>query len=187
MAPAQISKFALFWFLLVIPLAIIDGVFVLTRASPTAEDPTHPLAKTIPFKYWTIYANHDRRYQPNNDVFVVVQSYLGLVEVALGILVVLLEVAAKNHVAALKLAICVSMMTLYKTVIFYAMDYANGCEYTKHNTAMNKFLVVTLPSCFWIIIPAFLIWQCFEGLKLGEVKAKAKHSGKPSPKKSKKN
>lgn len=164
MAVASLSKLALVWFTLVTPIVLIDGIFVLTRAPASASDHTHPLADTIPFKYWTIYAQYDRRYSSNDDAFVVAQSYLNLAEVALGMVAVVLEVALKAHGAALKLAIVVCMMTLYKTIIYYVMDVVEGGTYTKHNSPREQFLMVTLPSSFWVIVPAFIMKQCFDSL-----------------------
>jgi len=77
------------WFLVVAPIVAIDATFVLYRAS-NANEP-HPLGETIPFKYWTTYAVYDRRYAPNDDAFVVAQSWMNGIEVLLGLVAVLLS------------------------------------------------------------------------------------------------
>lgn len=174
MPQAGLPLLAAVWFSVVAPVVVVDGVFVLTRSLDV--NIPHPLSEVVPFKYWLIYAQYDRRYAPNNDAFVVAQSWLNLVEVALGLVAVMLGLLRANN-AAVKLAILVATMTLFKTVLYYVLDIVEEGLYTKHNTFAEQFAMVIVPSSFWIIVPAVIIKQCFRILTLVHVpekKGKAK-------------
>lgn len=160
---------ATFWFIITLPIVLIDGAYVLLRAPPgTYLDPSiHPYADTLPLSLWNTYAAHDHRYQSNDDAFVVAQTYLNFVEAALG-LVALCVALLGFYRLGLATAIIVSLMTVYKTVIFFLMDVVEGGKFTKHNTFQEKLTVIWLPSSLWIIIPSIIILQCFNALlKLG--------------------
>ncbi|KAL7697048.1 hypothetical protein N2W54_001268 [Lotmaria passim] len=177
MPQAGLPLLAAVWFSAVAPVVLVDGIFVLTR-SLDASVP-HPLSQVFPFKYWLIYAEYDRRYGPNDDAFVVAQSWLNLVEVALGLLAVLLSFCRANN-AAVKLALLVATMTLFKTVLYYVLDIVEDGKYTKHNTFFEQLTMVIIPSSFWIIIPAVIIKKCFAVLTLVNVpehRRKTHHNG----------
>ncbi|RNF08217.1 cholestenol Delta-isomerase [Trypanosoma conorhini] len=157
MATLELPLLAKLWFLLTAPVVLIDGVFVLTRSSSPSVP--HPLADTPPFNWWVLYATYDRRYAPNDDAFVVVQSWMNMLEVALGILALVLSHRG-SVVEGLQLALVVSVMTLYKTVLYLAMEVVEGGKYTKHNSTFDTLMMTVLPSSFWIIVPAMLIVQC---------------------------
>ncbi|KPA80928.1 hypothetical protein ABB37_04328 [Leptomonas pyrrhocoris] len=174
MPQAGLPLLAAVWFSAVAPVVLIDGIFVLTR-SLHAKVP-HPLSEVFPFKYWLIYARYDRRYGPNDDAFVIAQSWLNLVEVVLGLLAVLLSLRRASN-AAVKLGILVATMTMYKTVLYFMLDVAEEGRYTKHNTLIDQLTMVVIPSSFWIIVPAVIIKQCFGVLALTSV---PEPKGKPT-------
>lgn len=171
MQQATLPLLATVWFVVLAPIVVIDGIFVLTRA--TSPGGAHPLGDTVPFSYWAIYAKYDRRYAPNDDAFVVAQSWLNIVEVVMGLLTALLGLCKVNNLA-IKLAIVVNMMTLYKTVMYYLIDIAENGKYTHHNTFQEQLLMVILPSSFWIIIPCIILRQCFRALNVAQVRAPSK-------------
>lgn len=174
---AKLSKLAIFWYIMVTPVVLIDGIFVLNRAPANSPNPRHPLADTIPFSYWTIYERYDRRYAPNDDAFVVAQSYLNLLEVFLGLVILFLALCGAQG-SAIKLSIVVSMMTLYKTILYFVMDIAEGGKFTKHNSFQDNCLMVLLPSSFWILVPGIILYQCFSSLTLKSAPEKKAKSSK---------
>ncbi|KAK7198103.1 Emopamil binding protein [Novymonas esmeraldas] len=180
MPQATLPLFPKIWFLLSAPVVVVDAIFVLMRAN--SVDVPHPLADTPPFKYWLIYAEHDHRYAPNDDAFVVLQSWLNLVEVALGLLVALLALGRAQN-AAIKLAIVVSLMTLYKTVIYLGIDVVEGSKYTKHNTLQDQVLMFVIPSSVWLVASSVILRQCFSALVVanvpGPVRTKSAASQQP--------
>ncbi|EPY38735.1 hypothetical protein AGDE_05194 [Angomonas deanei] len=154
MPPAQLPLIAKIWFALVTPIVLIDGLFVLNR-QPVGSNAPHPLANTVPFNFWLIYEKYDRRYAPNDDAFVVAQSYLNLMEIALGLVAIALSFLKKDDLA-IKLAALVCCMTFYKTVLYFVMDIVEGGKYTKHNSMKDQIQFVIIPSSFWLIVPAYI-------------------------------
>lgn len=151
------------WFFLTAVVVAIDATYVLTRASTHAADTRHPYRDTFPLKYWTIYEQYDRRYLANDDVWNPIQAWLNVAEALLGLVVVLLSVAGAPR-AALKLAIIVSMMTLYKTVVYLCIDAGEGHLYTKHNSQKDLITMIYLPFAAWVVIPAWIIKRSFAEL-----------------------
>ncbi|KAG5499259.1 hypothetical protein JIQ42_04072 [Leishmania sp. Namibia] len=158
------------WFLAVAPAIILDAIFVLMR--PQSVDVPHPLAEVFPFTYWTIYAQYDRRYAANDDAFVVVHSWLKLVEVVMGFFAVLCSLwNIQSH--AIKLAIVVSLMTLYKTVLYCLIDIVEGGKYTHHNTLQDRLIMLIAPWSLWFIVPSIILHQCFRALAVANVARQA--------------
>lgn len=44
--------------------------------------------------------------------------------------------------------IVTSVMTLYKTVMYFMMDVVEKGKYTNHNAAMQKIMMILIPSSF---------------------------------------
>lgn len=177
MAPAKLPILAAIWFASVTPIVLVDGIFVLKRQPATAADLTHPLSQTFPFNYWLIYEKYDRRYAPNDDAFVVAQSYLNMVEVFLGLMTLVLAFAG-NHSCAIKLAFSVALMTFYKTVLYLLMDIVEGGAYTHHNTQKEQLLFVLLPSSFWLLIPGIIMKLCWSRMQGAVAERKPKSEAK---------
>jgi len=175
MSSVKLPALAKLWFLAVTPIVAIDAMFVLFRSSDPKQP--HPLAETIPFKYWTIYEKYDLRYAPNDDAFVVAQSWMNVIEVVLGMVAVVLS-QMNVHEAAVKLALIVAVMTMYKTVLYYLMDVAEDGKFTSHNTFKDKVLMVWVPSSFWIIVPAIIVAQCSRVLRLTSPQPKVSRNAK---------
>lgn len=153
----RLSKLSVLWLLVSIPIVIIDATFVLNR--PWTLEQTTP-----PFSLWVTYTKYDKRYADAVDGFVRLQSWLNLVEVALQGLAVMTD--------SVKLAAAVSLMTLYKTVMYFGMEEADYGKYTKHNSFEDWLLMVGIPSAFWIVMPAYVLWDCARQLHVAPVKAK---------------
>ncbi|AIN99490.1 hypothetical protein LPMP_271080 [Leishmania panamensis] len=171
MPQAALPLLAKVWFLAVVPLIVVDAIFVLTRAK--SVDLPHPLAEVVPFKYWTVYAQYDRRYAANDDAFVVVQSWLNLVEAMMGLFVTLSALCNAQNLA-IKLAIVVSLMTLYKTVIYCLIDIAEGGKYTHHITFHEQLTMLIAPLSVWIVFPTIILYQCFRALAIANVSGTSK-------------
>ncbi|EPY24526.1 hypothetical protein STCU_07136 [Strigomonas culicis] len=180
MAAAKLPLLASIWFAVVAPVVLVDGIFVLKRQPVGAADLTHPLAETFPFNYWLIYEKYDRRYAPNDDAFVVAQSYMNMIEVVLGLVTLALSLVGE-HSCSIKLAFTVALMTFYKTVLYFLMDVVEGGIYTHHNTQQEQFLYVILPSSFWILIPGIIMKMCWNRMQCSVEGA----NGTPAAKKKK--
>lgn len=177
-----LSKLAIVWFVLTAVVVGIDLTFVLYRPAyvpGAAVQPAHPLATTFPFDSWVLYSTFDHRYAVNDDAFVVVQSYCNLIEVVVQLLAVVLSLAGAYSTSH-KLALVVSMMTLYKTVMYGLMEHVEGGKFTHHNETKDLILMVVIPSSFWILIPAILAKRSWSALTV-----RAKESASAALKKKK--
>lgn len=158
-----LSRLAIVWFTLTAVVVSIDLVYVLMR--PSVIGKPHPLARNPVFAQWEYYATFDKRYGVNDDAFVVVQSICNALEVIMQLAAVGLNTLGKLG-AANKLALVVSIMTLYKTVMYAMMEHFDGGKYTKHNSLQDLVLMVMIPSSFWIMIPAYLAVQSWRRLEV---------------------
>lgn len=151
-----LSGLAITWFLLTSIIVSIDLVYVLTR--PNDASKRHPLSSNYVFAQWEYYSTFDKRYAVNDDAFVVVQSLCNAVEIVFQLFAVLLHAAGK-YTTANTLALVVSVMTLYKTVMYGMMEHFEGGKYTNHNSTADLIQMVVIPSSFWILIPGVIVLQ----------------------------
>ncbi|KAG5475344.1 hypothetical protein LSCM1_03457 [Leishmania martiniquensis] len=178
MPQATLPLLAKVWFLATAPAVIVDSIFVLMR--PQRADVPHPLAEVVPFTYWTMYAQYDRRYTANEDAFVVVQSWMNLAEVAMGVCALFLSMCNRQS-DAIKLTIVVALMTLYKTVLYCLVDVAEGFKYTRHNPFQDRLTMLIAPWSLWIITPSILLYQCFRAPAVENVPCTSKPKAVASP------
>jgi hypothetical protein len=151
-----LSTATILWFIIGGVTVILDALFVINRpASLTTED--------YPFKAWQLYAKTDKRYSDTKDPWCLAQTYLNFVEVALQFLAVLLSLA-NVRLTAQRIALVVSIMTLYKTITYFVIEHFEEYKYTKHNTGSDLFLIVAVPTAFWFIMPAYVIVKAFGAL-----------------------
>ena len=162
-----LSAFTIFWFLMSFVTVCIDAAFVLGRPGTLTTD-------QLPFTMWQLYAQHDRRYGDMKDAFVIAQSYVNFIEVGLQLLAVILHFTGARS-AALCIAIAVSMATCLKTVLYGLMEEFDGHKFTKHNSTVDLWTMVIIPSSFWVMIPIYVIINC-----MGKLQAKPAAAAKIS-------
>jgi hypothetical protein len=155
-----LSAFAYLWFIVSAVVCAVDATFVVMR-------PWSLTAAGQPWATWQHYATFDKRYANMSDAWVVLQSYLNFAEIAIQLIVVLLGLLGRNG-AAHRLAMVVSTMTLWKTAIYFGMEYLEGSVYTKHNSMEDLMLMFVVPSSFWVTVPLFLISRSWSCLAKGE-------------------
>lgn len=108
----------------------------------------------FPFTLWQIYAEWGGRYANPEDHFNRAQSILNVVELFMGV-GALWKFGTKSQKGA-KLILVVSIMTFYKTCIYFLIEIVSGLEYfLSHNSVWIQLLVAVL-SLPWIICPAIL-------------------------------
>ena len=157
--PTQgLPQFAVLWFIISGLIVILDASFVLLR-------PISMPGGSLAFLYggWHKYITHDKRYADTHDAFVVVQSWLNLVEVAFQFMAVAAHLQ-KGPSCALKLGFFVSVATFYKTVIYFSMEYAEGLKFTRHNSLPDLILYVVIPSFVWLAMPLKVAGACWSRL-----------------------
>jgi hypothetical protein len=99
------------------------------------------------------YIMHDKRYGDLTDPFVVAQSVVNLVELALGVYAVILHMTPRNRPTAMIFALVASVMTWSKTVIYFTIEYCGEMNYTGHNNGFEFMVFFFLPSFVWILMP----------------------------------
>ena len=103
-----------------------------------------------------MYAKYDSLYKVNDDPFVVIQSWLNIVEACLGLLAVLISISGKRTFGALSVVV-IQTMTLWKTVIFLMYDHHwTHPDVAKFTT--ESLLCYTIPSSIWILMPLLTIF-----------------------------
>jgi len=161
-----LSTLSYIWFTLATAIVSIDLTYVLTRPSfEGVKTPEHPLARTFPFDQWVYYSTFDKRYAPNDDTFVIVQSWCNLFECLLQLTAVVASLSGLYKFAH-KTALVVCVMVAYKTVMYGMMEHFDNSKYTKHNPTGTLVQMVIIPSSFWIIFPVYVGWQSWQRLTI---------------------
>jgi len=109
------------------------------------------------YQYYFLYDNYikyDTLYDWNNDRFIIIQSWLNVVEGILHLFAVLLSLSSsvKTKLVSAFIAVLTSTMVFWKTVIFVWYDDAWTSEEAK-NFSPGSLLCYYLPNSFWIIMP----------------------------------
>lgn len=146
----QIPTWAVYWIFVSSALVVPDFLYVLLQPHTLKDGKWGGM---LPFTIWHQYAEWDRRYSNPDDVFNFVQSILNVVESVLGVGIVLIF-GQRSKVGA-KLLTALSMMTFYKTVIYFLMEIVTGMEYIIHNPVPIRVLVGLL-SLPWLVVPAMV-------------------------------
>ncbi|KAM0199108.1 hypothetical protein ACHAPA_003710 [Fusarium lateritium] len=89
-------------------------------------------------------------------------------------------VSGRDGALAVVIGFSAAVMTLSKTVLYWANEYYSGFDNIAHNTPFDIFTLWVLPNGCWIILPAYMIWvfgkEILDGLTLasGEPVKKSK-------------
>ena len=145
-----IPTWAVYWIFVSSALVVPDFLYVLLQPHTLKDGKWGGM---LPFTIWHQYAEWDRRYSNPDDVFNFVQSILNVVESVFGVGIVLIF-GQRSKVGA-KLLTALSMMTFYKTVIYFLMEIVTGMEYIIHNPVPIRVLVGLL-SLPWLVVPAMV-------------------------------
>jgi len=166
-----------------------DGTFIIFRPHSLPGGKYHSI-----WKPYSKYISVDKRYGDMEDPFVYAQSLMNFVEIFFCFLVLVMN--ARNARSTATLAFSVSLMTMWKTVL-YLVQYTELCgggKYHSHNDPFTNFLYLWLPSGIWIILPLLVVgrlWGRLSGSSSGRQEEKAgddiETSYKSNSRKAKKN
>jgi hypothetical protein len=114
------------------------------------------------WKLYGLYAQIDKLYGPlahssSADIaWNTTQSLLNLAEIAVTLLYLwfVREKAAFSNV----IGILISVMTAYKTIIYFMLEGLQGWQHTHHNDFQTFYLGYIIPSSIWIVVPAVVIF-----------------------------
>ncbi|XP_021348385.1 uncharacterized protein LOC110447184 [Mizuhopecten yessoensis] len=141
----QMPGWVLIWFYLTAAICTWDASFIVFRP--------HSLPGGSLAYIWYLYKHYvtvDQRYSDLKDDFVFAQSLLNYVEVVLNIVAIIMHYRKCRH--TLPLAFTVTVMTFWKTVLYFLM-YVVSDTYRQNNTTMEHIFLFIIPNGFWIVVP----------------------------------
>ena len=148
-----VPKWLNIWLVLSSLIVIFDASYVLLRPASMRGGHLFPY-----FSPYELYIQFDTLYGNLTDSFVVIQSWLNLVEVSLILLAVALSLSSciiKKLVSAL-IVLTASAFVFWKTVIYilYSHDFTTDAV---KNFTLEAVFVFVIPSSLWIIFPFFAV------------------------------
>jgi hypothetical protein len=153
MANAFIPGWLMVWLVASSLIVIYDASYVLLRPASMEGGKLFPY-----YSAYALYIQYDTLYGNLKDSFVVIQSWLNLVEVALTLTAVTLSFSSctiKQLVSGL-MVIVGSAFIFWKTVIYLSYDHQFLTPPTNAPT-IQALLVFWIPSSLWVIFPFLAI------------------------------
>lgn len=156
------------WLVISSLVVIYDASYVLLRPRSMLNGDLFSV-----FSAYDLYIKYDTLYGNLKDSFVVIQSYLNLVEVTMLLISVVLASSScwKKQFIGAFIAVVGSSFVLWKTIIYvlYVEDFAS--ELVGLN--LQCFLVLILPTSFWLIFPLLTILYTGKNI-MNQLQPKAK-------------
>lgn len=170
-----VPKPILLWIFVSSVIVCFDAFFVLNRPDTLKGGKYYGI-----FQLYENYYRFDTLYNMNDDLFVVIQSWLNIAEAVISLFAILMCLAkcpGKKLIGAF-MCLIVSAMIFWKTVIFVWYDHSWLTEDAR-NFCSESIMYYYIPSSFWIVMPFVSmlviggnIWQKHMGL----VKEKGKNA-----------
>lgn len=144
-----IPSFLKFWFIVSALIVFFDASFVLQRPSTLKGGDLYQYY--FPYDNYIIY---DTLYSDLKDSFVVIQSWLNIVEGVFLIVTVLISLSKciKLRLWAAAIGVLASTCVFWKTVIFVWYDHAWATEAAKNFTP-GSILCYWFPNSLWLVFP----------------------------------
>ena len=111
---------------------------------------------------WAPYPNYyrvDLAYGDLTNHWIRAQTLGNIVESTLNFVAVfcyLSPSSVHNRIAPI-LGMNAAMMTFWKTVLYWTVEYCSNYENTAHNNLYDAVLIFIIPNIFWIIIPFLIV------------------------------
>jgi len=114
------------------------------------------------FWFWAPYENYinlDKSYGDVNNHFIKAQTWGNIIEISFGMYALVLSLTASptSRVQSAFLVTIASVMTLWKTFVYWFVEAASGWENTNLTNPGAYFGFVVVPTAFWFILPALTI------------------------------
>ena len=143
-----VPKWVCTWVLFSGIIVTWDAGFVLNRP--------HSITNPLWSASYSIYTRVDTLYADLEDDFIYSQSLINLLEVALGIISILV-ICSRNFKPAAVLILIISTMTCSKTILYFTMEAVSGFKHTKHNDFITLSSFYLVPNGIWILLPLKVI------------------------------
>ncbi|TDL19000.1 hypothetical protein BD410DRAFT_792607 [Rickenella mellea] len=158
MAPSNTTHtWVSLWFLITAPIILWDASYCFFRPRSMIGGDLHWI-----WEPYGIYQNVDYVYGvkalQSGDGFTNAQSLLNVIETALNLLYLYLVYGASSPAAPL-VGFGSAVMTLSKTVLYWANEYfCGGCS-VGHNPPLTLLVYWIIPNGIWLVVPTFVIWR----------------------------
>ncbi|KAF3001570.1 hypothetical protein E8E14_000635 [Neopestalotiopsis sp. 37M] len=169
------DRATLLWFAISLPLVIWDSIYVLGRPHTMEGGSLHwPL--WAPYKLYgeTDHVYGWKAFNARNG-FTAAQGSLNVVETAMYLAYIYLYFNQGKPVGgvlggekrvltgraagqAVLLAFSAAVMTLSKTVLYWACEYFSGFDNIGHNSLPDLILLWIIPNGAWLILPTYMVY-----------------------------
>ncbi|KAF5007118.1 hypothetical protein FDECE_6549 [Fusarium decemcellulare] len=190
------STTTVLWLAISLPLVIWDTVYILLRPRTMPGGNLHwPL--WVPYE---LYGQVDhiygwKAYNAKNG-FSGAQGFLNAVETLMYLVYLYMlwrradpsstegvmrrSLTGRNGALAVLVGFSAAVMTLSKTVLYWANEYFSGFDNIAHNAPLDLLALWVIPNGFWLVLPTYMIWafgnNILDGLTLASGhSAKIKH------------
>jgi len=150
----QLPMWAIAWLIFTGLINLWDPAYVFMRPDSMVGGKYE-----IIWRAQQIYSSVDKRYASLTDPWVIVCATFNVVEAFIGFFAVLQHFSGKQS-RALITAFSVSLMTLFKTTIYYVIEHVEGWKYTIdafQNDYQNWWLLFNVPNFFWFLFPTLVM------------------------------
>ncbi|KAF7563968.1 hypothetical protein G7046_g141 [Stylonectria norvegica] len=169
------TSITLFWLFISVPLVAWDTGYVLGRPLTMEGGSLHwPLWS--PYKlYGTIDHVYGWKAFNAGSGFTSAQGFLNLIESLMYLAYLWLfwsrsqvigadesarkSLVGRNGALAVLVGFSAAVMTLSKTVLYWANEYYSGFDNIGHNTAIDLIYLWIIPNGAWLVFPTYMIWS----------------------------
>ncbi|KAH7907060.1 hypothetical protein BJ138DRAFT_542939 [Hygrophoropsis aurantiaca] len=145
------------WFLVTAPVIAWDVGYCFMRPRSMVGGDLHWI-----WKPYEIYQEVDYVYGlkalQDGDGFTNAQSLLNVIETLMNLVYLYLAHVYGSSVAPL-IGFAAVVMTLSKTVLYWAQEYYCGFCAIGHNTLKDLIVYWIIPNGLWIVIPSLIVYQ----------------------------
>ncbi|KAI4599784.1 hypothetical protein KJ359_001520 [Pestalotiopsis sp. 9143b] len=169
------DRATLLWFAISLPLVIWDSIYVLGRPHTMEGGFLHWPFYT-PYKLYgeTDYIYGWKAFNSRNG-FTSAQGSLNVIETAMYLAYIYLYFARGKPVGgvlggekrvltgraagqAVLIAFSAAVMTLSKTVLYWASEYFSGFDNIGHNSLPDLILLWIIPNGAWLVLPTYMVY-----------------------------
>ncbi|KAH6898252.1 hypothetical protein B0T10DRAFT_102363 [Thelonectria olida] len=187
------TTLTLLWLAISLPLVIWDTGYILGRPHTFEGGSLHwPL--WVPYRlYAKVDYVYSRRAWDSNNGFSGAQSALNAVETIVYFVYLYLffshgevpavggknarrSVSGRNGALAVLVGFSAALMTLSKTLLYFAHEYYSGFDNIGHNSVRDLIMLWIIPNGPWIVIPTYMVYShgknILDGLTMGSAPSK---------------
>ncbi|KAF4456390.1 hypothetical protein F53441_1460 [Fusarium austroafricanum] len=168
------SSITILWLAISLPLVIWDMVYVFGRPHTMPDGFLHwPLY--VPY---ALYGEVDHIYGwkafNSNNGFTAAQTTLNLVETFMYLVYLWMlwtradatsqmgtkrSMSGRDGALAVMIGFSAAVMTLSKTVLYWANEYYSGFDNIGHNSPSDLIILWVIPNGAWIVFSAYMTWM----------------------------